>query len=285
MTAEENERDRRNRSLAELQDAFSTAYRRRKEGTIQELRRGDPPVIVRLSEEAMLLIGPAGPERFDLDTADYNILKQLSHIAPLVAMLATDESETCADRALIDEALESLHDSGVDGVAAVIVDGTRELLRKIDTEKQKRAEHVARYRECVRPALEQIARNAATAELDVLARAMRQVEARIGKDGLERAFLVICGGHQARRGEMTKQFFRHWLAARLEDSRPDPHRILYAEHRGSIDEVLDLVATRIVDEVIADFLFDDPTQLDEDIMGEAARELLESASSVLEFGR
>ena len=285
MTAGDSDSSRYGRHLAELQHAFRAIYDRRKQECIEALRRGDPPIVMRLSDEELLLVGPDGTERFDLDTNAYDTLKQLSHIAPLAALLLDGPDNCSAGREEIDRALLGLHEERLDGEAAVIVASTRQLLGDFELGTAEFETLVARYRQTVRPALEQAARKAAQADLDALAQAMRKVEARIGKPGLGRVFLVICGGHQSRRHELTGQFYRRWLAASLDENRADGHRILYAEHRDSVDEVLDLVATRIVDEHIAARLFDDPTRLDEDILGDAARHLLESTASVRDFGR
>lgn len=51
-----------------------------------------------------------------------------------------------------------------------------------------------------------------------------------------------------------------------------------------VEEVLALVARRIVDETIGGRLFANPVRLDEDILGRVTARLLDSVSSVRDFG-
>lgn len=271
--------------LEALQDAFRASYRQRKEETVASLRRGDPPVVIRASDEELLLVSARGTDRFDLETDTYDTLKKVSHVAPLATLLLDPVCEQPVEPGVIEDALEHLESRDHGSEMAVIVAETRKLLLDPGPATATRDATIARYGEAVAPVLQEAARQAARADLDALARAMRQVEASIGRQGIARAFLVVCGGHQSRRHELTRQFFRRWLDETLDKDHADPHHIIYAENREPIDEVLELVATRIVDERIGALLFKDPTRLDEDILGEVTESLLNSVASVRDFGK
>lgn len=270
--------------LTALQNAFGQVYRDRKEKTLAAIRNGVPPVVVRLSDDELLLIAAQQRQSFDLETAQYDVSKQVSHIAPLAILMLDYPGELPVARQSVDAALKQLERDNLADAVANFIRHTRKLIGALDTGTESHQVLLHRYRVAVRNTLDGLAHEAARADLDTLARAMREIESGIGREALREAFLVVCGGHQSRRNELTHQFFRRWLTETFDDEHCSLHHVVYAEHRSTVDEVLELVSTRIVDEEIAKRLFGDPTRLDQDILGQATKEVLEAVPSVRSVG-
>ena len=264
-------------ALARVHEAFRENYALVRAATIERLKNGRPPVVIRIEEE-LILPEPGGMRRFSFDTRTYEDLKQLSHLAPLLALV----DDAACDRRAIAEALEAAAalPVGDDADARTIVDAARALADESSSGGAVDSGRLEAFGRQVRPALERAARRAAEADITALAGAMRQVEDRLGLDALREAFFVICGAHQARRRELTRQFFERWLKEALGDSDYVCHQLLYAEDRDSVDDALELVATRLVDARIAERIFGDPTRLDEDVLGQAGTEVLAAMRSL-----
>jgi hypothetical protein len=262
-------------ALARVQAAFRENYARVRSATIERLKNGRPPVVIRIEEE-LIVLDASGEHHFAFDTRTYEEMKQLSHLAPLLA-LAGDEA---CDLKAIAEAVNAAAALSVDddADARAIVRAARALSTGAD--RAVDPERLETFGRTVRPALEHAAHRAAEADIAALAGAMRKVEEKLGLDVLREAYFVICGAHQARRRELTRQFFERWLREASGDSDYVCHQLLYAEDRESVDEALELVATRLVDARIAERIFGDPTRLDEDVLGQAGLSILATIKSL-----
>jgi hypothetical protein len=262
-------------ALAKVQAAFRENYARVRSATIERLKSGRPPVVIRIEEE-LIVLDASGEHRFSFDTRTYEDMKQLSHLAPLLA-LAGDEA---CDLEAIADAVKAAAALSVDGDAdaRTIIGAARAL--STGTGSAIDPERLETFGRTVRPALEHAAHRAAEADIAALAGGMRKVEEQLGLDVLRAAWFVICGAHQARRRELTRQFFERWLREAFGDSDYVCHRLLYAEDRESVDEALELVATRLVDARIAERIFGDATRLDEDVLGQAGMSVMATIRSL-----
>ena len=83
--------------------------------------------------------------------------------------------------------------------------------------------------------------------------------------------VVVTGNHQARARSLGMQYFRK----RLGEHEGAEGRVAYAEAVEDADEALALVGTRRMDAEIAKAFFGDAKRLQEDVLGDAVRDLLE----------
>lgn len=257
-------------ALASVQAAFRDNYARVRTATIERLKSGQPPVVIRIEEE-LILRDPGGEHRFSFDTRTYESMKQLSHLAPLLALAGDEACDLQSVAEAVDAAAALEVDDDPD--ARAIVNAARALANP-GVGAAINPERLRTFGKAVRPALEHAARRAAEADITALAGAMRKIEKQLGLEGMRNAFFVICGGHQPRRRELTRQFFERWRRDAFGARDSECHQLLYAEDKASVDEALELVATRIVDARIAEHIFGDPTRLDEDVLGHAGTSVL-----------
>jgi hypothetical protein len=262
-------------ALGRVQAAFRENYARVRTATIARLKAGRPPVVIRIEEE-LILLDANGEHRFSFDTRTYEDMKQLSHLAPLLALAGDEACDLRAVAEAVDAAAALSVDDDADAYA--IVSAARALSMGADGAIDPG--RLAKFGKTVRPALEHAARRAAEADIAALAGAMRKVEKKLGLDVLRDAYFVICGAHQARRRELTRQFFERWLREAFGASDYVCHQLLYAEDRESVDGALELVATRLVDARIAERIFGDRTRLDEDVLGQAGAAVLAGMTSL-----
>ncbi len=269
-------------SLQLLQERFRSVYAESTGRALARLRKGSPALLVRI-EDTMTLIGPEGSDCVSLGVLKYNVLKQVSHIAPMAVLLATAHADNRDELATVSALLDDLGVPAEAKSAGAVIDASRALLSAART-NGAREQDFATYREATVAAIESAARQAAKADLAALAGAMRTIEARVGLPLLRDAFFVVCGSHQSRRHELTRQFYRRWMSESFGERHPVGHRVVYAEDGHSVEDALKVVAARIVDAEIADALFADPTRLNEDILGKAAGHALAAIDSLRDYG-
>lgn len=239
----------------------------------QQLRSGDPPVVVRI-DDRLILHSDEKPTEYEITGERYHELKAACHIPAAVHLALAEPDPLAHGASLLAAGLDELRDAGA-GIDA-IVSSTRSLLEQIRLSAgEDLHEPLVAYRVATRRALETLARQAAGLEIEALDCAMRSIEARLGREGLQKTYFVICGGHQPRYKELSKMYFRRWLVDAGWPASRIAHHTVYAEGKESLSEALELVRTRIVDGRLSAALFGDLTSLDEDVLGNAGTEQLE----------
>lgn len=86
--------------------------------------------------------------------------------------------------------------------------------------------------------------------------------------------VVVTGDHQARIRSLAMQYFRR----RLREPEGAEERVTYAEGVTDEREALAIVGTRRLDRAIAAAFFGDPKRLQRDLLGDSARDLLNSTN-------
>jgi hypothetical protein len=82
--------------------------------------------------------------------------------------------------------------------------------------------------------------------------------------------VIVLGDHQARVRSLGMQYFQKLLR----EAPGQELRVTYGEGISTIDGALRLVGTRLLDRVLANAFFGDPTRLQRDILGDAVKEQL-----------
>jgi hypothetical protein len=225
-------------------------------------------------DDRLVLRANGDAVKYEITGERYHELKAASHIPPAVYLALTDPDSSADRSASLAAGLDDLRDlhQGADAIVRM----TRQLLEQAGCPGRAPdlRQALAGYRSAVRSALQTMARTAAEMEIEALDRAMRDIEARLGRKRLQQAYFVICAGHQPRYKQLSKMYFRHWLADAGWPESQISHHLVYAEGKESLNEALGLVSTRIIDGQLGAALFDDHTSLDEDVLGDAALEEL-----------
>lgn len=260
--------------LATLNRLFHDAYSARSERVWQQLKAGEPPVVVRI-DDRLILHSDEEPTEYEITGERYHELKAACHVPAAVHLVLAEPGPPAQRAALLAAGLNDLDGAGA-GIEAML-SSTRALLEQVRTSDREPdlREALAGYRIAARRAMEMLAREAADMEVEALDQAMRAIEARLGRQRLQKAYFVICAGHQPRYKELSKMYFRRWLLEAGWPASRVAHHTVYAEGKQSLSEALELVRTRIVDGRLSAALFDDLTSLDEDVLGNAGIEQLE----------
>lgn len=252
---------------------FHDLYAARARDAWRQLESGETPVVVRM-DDRLIVRSNGGATEYEITGERYHELKAASHIPAAVYLALTDPDATAGLPAALGAELDSMRGLGKGADAVVKV--TRTLLEHVRSSDRNSdlREALAAYRSAAGCALQKLAREAAAMEIEALDRAMRDIEARLERKRLQQTWFVICAGHQPRYKQLSKMYFRHWLAdAGWPESRI-AHHVIYAEGKESLNEALDLVRTRVIDGQLSAALFDDLVSLDEDVLGDAGLEQL-----------
>jgi hypothetical protein len=254
--------------LDPINDAFHEDYARVRDASVL-----DQPVLVLLGDELTLVRAEGERRVFVVTPRVYHALKSIAHLP--VAVFAAVQRNGDAVRALA--RLEALTNaarerlvSDVPGAAA-----QAECLAVLD----ETAAFIA-----ARGDLHGYARAMGPRMLALGDRATREqlaaLHARFGEvldslDPAERRSLhvVVAGVHQARARSLAMQYFQR----RLAEPPGVERRVTYAEAVETVDAALALVGTQRLDRQMARAFFGDENRLQRDILGDAAKRILDAA--------
>jgi len=122
------------------------------------------------------------------------------------------------------------------------------------------------------PALLRCSKDATEIQLTALHREVTRALAELDDAERRDVEVVVGGAHQARVRSLAMQYFE-----KLFGEPPGAElRVSYAEGARSVDEALALVGTRRLDRTLASAFFGDPRRLQRDILGDAAKEHIDS---------
>jgi hypothetical protein len=266
-------------SWSEVNQLFREQYRAARTRTLERLS----PVL--LLEGDRLVLRAAGQRReIWFLPPIYSTLKVVAHAALAIQVTLSDATPTVELTRL--DALARLRDrlpalrTALDGTE--LAPSTRERQRVILEGSQAFLERVVRSGSCGRaelsafasqmgPLLAENAAEAARAELDALAEKLALLRHELGPDGMAALTVVVMGSHMARQDEVAMQFF-----ARALGEEGEGRRLIYAEGVWDEARALELLATHRLDASAAAAFFGDPMRLHRDMLGDGARQYLET---------
>jgi hypothetical protein len=123
----------------------------------------------------------------------------------------------------------------------------------------------------IRPAIAANIHDAARLKIDTYQAVVTRWRGQLGPERWGRLRVIVMGGQMPRKDNLTVQYF-----ARLLGERGESKRIIYAESLFEEPRAMNLLGTHLIDSATAAILFGDPLRLDRDVLGDAAREYLES---------
>ncbi len=261
-----------------LNDWFTHGYAARARAIETNIYDGSRPIIIRLGDDAIFLRGRTR-ETVAVLSPRYHGLKAVCHLPialylelastrgePLVederqrlAQLAGSLLEvTLADRevrrildvsqALIDEVLNTGH-------------ATPQVLRRLEEETR------APIRACILAA--------AREELTRLHEEVCRFTERFREGEWRDLLVVVCAAHQPRYRQSGKQYFKRLL----NEHHGVEGQVLYGENCRSEGEALRLVTTHLLDRELASFFLDSPLDLQQDVLADAASQVVDELFS------
>jgi hypothetical protein len=265
--------------LAALNDASRAAYRSAREDA---LRRCGPVLLV----EGDSLVLRYGIHRSEVHVVPdrYHAIKAVSHVslalysylAPVTgsALEATRLYDLRSYRAQIQQAKRSLAARGLSPTQLERQDRILEeclaFLNGILGRRRVGDEELTSFTCQLRPLLDENARDAARLQIAAMDEQVRTWRATLTEGEWKRLTVIVLGSQLPRRDNLAVQYF-----ARLLGEPGEGRRIVYAEGLGDEQRALDLLGTRLVDTRIGVAFFDDPTRMHRDLLGDAAREVLD----------
>ncbi|MFC7475858.1 hypothetical protein ACFQS7_15920 [Dankookia sp. GCM10030260] len=276
-------------ALADLDQAFKATYRQAATQTLDRLRASVPVLVNRFEQLALYRPGIAQPELFAMDTGLYLQASAVSHtaaaldarllagglgrldaealawLARYASLLAAAEAEI-AGRQDMPEALRVVQR---DMLAEV-----RRFTQRIQQQGAVDQAMLDALGAAVRPAIQRNLTAAAVSQLDQFRAQLARWQAAYPGLAWDRALAVVIGVHQARDGNLQRQFFDRMLG-----DRPDRQdRVVFAEtlappaplDQAPPTEALMLLAKVVLDKGLAASLFGDPLALQSDVLGPAA---------------
>ncbi|MDO9706714.1 hypothetical protein [Paracraurococcus lichenis] len=279
--------------VTDLTGAFVEAYRASAAHRLEALRAEVPVLVNRFEEVALYRPGVEAPEIFAMDLRTYG---QASAVAHAAATLATRLLPHGAGP--LDEARRGWLDGYLRRVAAAeeALAGQRDLpeeMRRLQVDmlaEVRRAAQRIRQQDALDPALLQALgerlRPGIRQNLDWAARSqLEQFRAQVGRwkeafPGLawDRAAVVVIGVHQARGGNLQRQFF-DWLTG---DAPAREDRVVFAETlapppplgQEAPEQALGLLGKVMLDKDLGRVVFGDPLALQSDVLAPAAQAVI-----------
>lgn len=253
---------------------FQAAFARALDEAHESIRNDAIPVIIRIDDRLILLLGSRRHE-VEVTGEHYHELKSVCHLALTVYLEAMSQTEPAQVKHWARQWTRNLAAAVAENESSLVAEAAglcAELccsIRASDGVVSHRA--IRKFAKGLRPVFDESVRRASQGEVQALFDAMNELTAPFSECQLRALHCVVCAGHQPRYKQVTKLFFRRWLAQFASAASDLEHRVLYAEGRESVAEALELVAIRRANATLADVFLHSPLSLDEDLLGDAAR--------------
>lgn len=275
------------RALDAVNDAFHEIYDRKR---ALEERKG--AVLVVLADELVVILRDGTRRTLPLTPRLFHVIKSVAHV-PVALFAAMHRSPSEAPlkklRGFIDDALASLVKEeqvpqDTEGADHETLPALRTLLQEskvfvervlaLDPHRTNEpgaaGELLTAFAEASGKRLLHLTELATRVQLTALHAVVEKALGELDEAELRHFEVVVTGNHQARARSLGMQYF----CKRLGEPEEAEERVAYAEAVENADDALALVGTRRMDAAIAKAFFGDPKRLQQDVLGDAVRELL-----------
>ena len=237
----------------DVNDAFHAQYDHTRDDVedVVFVVLGDDLVICEGKKHTKLAIRPPA----------FHASKALAH-GPLAAFLALRSN----DEARVRKVRDALANSGsTDALCTIPLAALEKKLigESVDAEAMARA---------TTPHLLRATEEATRLHLETLHAKVEEAVAGLVLEQQQAFVVVVTGDHQARDRSVAMQYFRK----RLREPAGEERRVIYAEAVTDVKGALALVDTNRVDRALAKAFFDDEKRLQRDVLGDAAKKLLDA---------
>jgi hypothetical protein len=251
-------------SVGVLNEAFQVAYR-----LATKERQATAPIFILIGDE--LVVYNRDARRAHVVKPDaYHVLKTVSH-APLAMYALSKTREPALDAAaMLQSRIEETRLEELTGAARADCEFVlRETAEAIDLYLGRRLD-VGAFTQRMGDALRRLRWHATALHMAELDRHVEAELARMNQDERSLLQVVVAGVHQARDRSLGTLYFQRRLPAGC----PAGERVLYGEGVRTEQSALELVSLQRFDREIAAAFFGDPAKLQQDILGDAAEEII-----------
>ena len=267
--------------LDQANDTFHEAY-----GATRDERTEEGPILVLLGDDLTVVRGDAR-ERHGVTPREVHALKSLAHLPPAVfallhqqaagALSAAMKARVAGLRDLVGRVSASLADDVPDEAIRrelhPLVDETSALLALVERRGELEPTMLDAYAARCGPLLLRCTDHATRAQLRALDAVAAPLLRGLSPRDKQRLQVVVGGDHQAR----SRSFGMQYFVARCGEEPGRQRHVTFGENVTSIDEAIRLVGTRRADRLLAKAFFGDAERLQRDVLGDAAKAILEEA--------
>lgn len=268
-------------ALARLNDVSRAAYRNARE----ELMRRAGPVLLLEFDVLVLKYGIQRKET-PVVSEQYTALKSISHVPLAIFSLLSPSTgvdlnatlqydlRTYQDQvkqASAEAAGHGLNDAQFERQNRILAE-CQALLTDVLRNKKIEETQLTAFTRKLRPLIDENSMDAARAQIAVLDERVKKVRAGLTDEEWKRLTVIILGSQLPRKNNLAVQYF-----ARLLGEPGECRRIIYAENLNE-QRALELFGTYLIDTRIGTSFFDDSTRMYRDLLGDAAKQILEEKS-------
>lgn len=224
-----------------LELRFKSALRQRASRTREVIARGRHPVLVRMEDRLVLVVGRYRRE-FEASERHLTRLRAISQVPVEVFMGLTHATDGAIEKTA--RRLKRRIDQLPDGLCSDATDTVRTASRLLVAHGLARkgqlgAEAVSQFHASLRPAIERLVSLATEHEARQLRQAIDQMELTLPPVDWSQAVCVNCTGPDSGYSHLVEQVMERWLE-RYPDAFCNPHlRVLRLEGRNDLEHALD----------------------------------------------
>ena len=263
-------------ALGAADEAFHEAY-----SAARDRARFDVPVLIVRATELALHVR-AERREYSFAHPGFFAAKAAAHAA-VAAFTLTHESSAPAGAMLealtvLEQRISAAAGTSRDSIGSAV---TRELESVLSSSLtflrdylsgERSAGHIASYAATVGSQILRLTEVTTCEQVAALHQAAEEALASLSDEDRRLLQVVVIGDHQARVRSMGMQYFQRRFGERAEAT---DERVTFGENVSTEDEALALVATRRLDEKIAQAFFGDAKRLQRDVLGDAAKRCIE----------
>ncbi|MGE0790488.1 MAG: hypothetical protein AB7S26_32725 [Sandaracinaceae bacterium] len=264
-----------------IDDWFAGRYAITRERIEARLLRGEDPLIIRLDAELVLLHG--GRRRSEkVLTEAYDRAKAICHAPAAAYLLLDDPSDgpfppevVALARAMRDELVREAVDET--GSERALLEVTAALLDDAASAGHVTEERLAAFSRDTEAPMREVIAHGVEAYLTRLDEVVTEWSSTWEASSWDRLLVVICAGHAPRYKESTRSYFCRLLGERHGRGAEGERQVLYAEAATDERAATELAATHLLNRQLGRFFMGSPVALQEDVLGDAAKRILDRA--------
>lgn len=240
-----------------------------------------PLAILNVDDELVVIRHGVVTSRHSVSSDLYDALKDVAHVL-MAAWLSAWHSSSTLDSFEMERLQSQISELNAGLNASVIpsdqracqqrlLDRTSELLSMMSQSQGIDDVELNEWAKSVKNDLMTNVKGAAKAQLDVINRQMTTVYSGLDEQESKTFLVVVCGVHQARRGNVQMQYFRALLGS---EASSNDRRLIFAESVEDLSGAIRTLAVHQLDKAISESFFGSPIRMQRDLLEDAAEDLI-----------
>ena len=240
-----------------------------------------PAAIISLNEQLFFFRYGKLASNISVSSNLYTALKDVSHVVLGVWLAvwnaqdkeARNQSKAYGNR--ISKIESGLTTSGIPddlrGLQLNLLMRSRKLVQMAQDSDGVSKSQLEQWATSVTPDLLANVQHATRAKLETINKSMKHLAKKMTDQEKSKLIVVVCGVHQARRGNLQMQYFSALLGPGAADH---DRRLLFAESITHLDDAVDLLGAHQLDRAISESFFGTPYRMQRDLLDDAATDII-----------